>query len=84
MKGCTKLKNRGEQNPYAKLFEEIWTFILSILAEFTNLDDIVEFSIRIVKSSLRILGRSFDKYLITFLQNVVQAYKVSPYNINNL
>lgn len=84
MKGCTKFKSRGEQNPYGKLFEEIWTFILSILAEFTNLDDIVEFSIRIVKSSLRILGRSFDKYLITFLQNVVQAYKVSPKNINNL
>ncbi len=39
-----------------------------------NLDDIVEQSIRIMKTSLRILGRHFDSYLITFLQMVVQAY----------
>lgn len=35
----------------------------------------MEFSIRIVKASLRILGRHFDKYLIPFLQNVISAYK---------
>jgi hypothetical protein len=40
-----------------------------------NLDEIVEFSIKIMKSSLRILGRNFDKYLIPFLQMVIQAYK---------
>jgi hypothetical protein len=32
-----------------------------------NLDEIVEFSIKIMKSSLRILERNFDKYLIPFL-----------------
>jgi len=42
-----------------------------------HLDDIVEFSIRIVKASLRILGRHFDKYLIPFLQNVIAAYKLN-------
>jgi hypothetical protein len=40
-----------------------------------NLDEIVEFSIKIMKSSLRILERNFDKYLIPFLQMVVQSYK---------
>lgn len=36
-----------------------------------NLDEIVEFSIRIMKTSLRILGSHFDTYLISFLQMVV-------------
>jgi len=54
------LSTRSE-NPYAKLFEEIWVFISDIIQEFMNLDEVVEFSIKIMKSSLRILERNFDK-----------------------
>lgn len=74
LKECQELSQRAT-NPYTALFQEIWVFISDIISEFMNLDDIVEFSIRIMKSSLRILGRNFDPYLITFLQMVVQAYK---------
>lgn len=63
---CQELSGRFE-NPYIKLFEEIWVFISDIIGEFANLEDIIEFSIRIMKSSLRILGKNFDKYLISFL-----------------
>lgn len=52
-------------------------FVSDIISEFMNLDEIVENSIRIMKTSLRILGRNFDTYLITFLQMVVQAYKLN-------
>ena len=73
LKGCKKLNTRTV-NPYVKTFEEIWQFVNQIIGEFTNLDEIVEYTVRIVKSSLRILGRHFDKYLIPFLQIVVKAY----------
>lgn len=54
----------------------MWGFIQDIIKHFPNLDDIVEFAIRIVKSSQRILGRAgFDKYLLEFLQIVVSGYK---------
>ena len=74
MKQCQELSTRSE-NPYAKLFEEIWVFISEIIQEFINLDEVVEFSIKIMKSSLRILERNFDTYLIPFLQMVVHSYK---------
>ena len=66
LKQCHDLSTR-HVNPYAKLFEEIWVFISDIIQEFMNLDEIVEFSIKIMKQSLRILERNFDKYLIPFL-----------------
>jgi hypothetical protein len=63
-------------NPYASLFDSIWNFVNEIINNFPNLDDIVEFAIRIVKSSQRILGKNgFDKYLLQFLQIVVSGYK---------
>jgi hypothetical protein len=55
----------------------MWVFITDIIGNFTHLDDIIEYAIRLVKSSLRILDRNFDKYLIPFLQIVVQGYQVS-------
>jgi hypothetical protein len=42
------------------MFVDIWRFIQDIVAHFINLDMIVEYAIRIVKSSMRILGRNFD------------------------
>ncbi len=66
LKQCQELSSRQE-NPYVKIFEEVWVFISDIIQEFMHLDEVVEFSIKIVKSSLRILGRNFDKYLISFL-----------------
>lgn len=37
----------------------------------------MEYAIRVVKSSQRILGRHFDRYLIQFLQIVVQGYELN-------
>lgn len=58
------------------MFVDIWRFIQDIVAHFINLDAIVEYAIRIVKSSMRILGRNFDQYLIEFLQNVIRGFEV--------
>lgn len=66
LKGC-KLLSQKDFNPYEDAFKEIWTFVTSVLNEFTHLDEIVENTVRIVKYSLRILGRKFDKYLLPFL-----------------
>lgn len=75
LKNCLHLHTRTT-NPYTLLFSEIWNFIQDIIKHFPNIDDFVEFSIRIVKSSQRILGRAgFDPYLIEFLKIVISGYK---------
>lgn len=65
------------------MFVEIWRFIQDIVAHFIKLDVIVEYAIRIVKSSMRILGRNFDEYLIEFLQNVIRGFEVGAYYVVN-
>ena len=86
LKNCQSLKSRSPINhPYSNLFNEIWLFLTQIIGEFTNLDEIVEFASRIVKSSMRILGRQFDSYLMQFLQMVIQGYEVRYISkLNNL
>jgi hypothetical protein len=49
-----------------------------LISEFLNLHEVVEYSVRIMKTSMRILGRHFDSYLIKFLQMVVASYKQNP------
>jgi len=66
------------------MFVEIWRFIQDIVAHFIKLDVIVEYAIRIVKSSMRILGSNFDQYLIEFLQNVIRGFEVGAYYVNLL
>ncbi len=55
----------------------MWPFVQEILNEFTHLDEIVEYTIRLVKYSMRILGRGFDQYLIPLLQIVIKAFEVN-------
>ena len=76
LKGCKELSTR-KNNPFEEIFKELWTlFIENNIRMFTHIDDIVEFTIRLVKHCLRILGRRFDPYLIPFLQLVIKAYEV--------
>lgn len=83
LKGCAPLRDRP-QNPFGAMFVDIWRFIQDIVGHFINLDIIVEYAIRIVKSSMRILGRNFDQYLIEFLQNVIRGFEVSCLLCNDL
>lgn len=49
------------------VFVDLWKIIKEILSNFSNLNDIVEQTSRLVKHSLRILNDKFDPYLIEFL-----------------
>jgi len=60
-----------QNNPYEKVFPDLWVIIKEILINFNNLDDIVEQTCRLVKHSLRVLKNKFDPYLVEFLQIIV-------------
>ena len=74
LKGFQLLSQRSP-NPFQLIFVDIWNNIIEAnIKAFTNIDEIVEFTIRLAKYGLRILGRLFDPYLVKFLQLVIQAY----------
>lgn len=77
LKGCKQI-GENRTNPFLDIFRDLWTqFIERNFSLFTHIDEIVEQTIRLVKHCLRILGREFDQYLITFLQQTIKAYQVS-------
>lgn len=63
----------------------MWTlFIQGNIQQFTHIDDIVEYTIRLLKHSVRILGRKFDNYLVPLLQLVIKAYEVIDLYLHSL
>ena len=71
LKGCSLLAERSP-NPFQQIFVDIWSNLIEPnIKIFTNMDEIVEFTVRLTKYCLRILGRLFDPYLVNYLQLVI-------------
>lgn len=81
LKYCNDISSKTPQdttNPLIPILNEKWPFIELLIKNFIMNDDIVEYTIRMIKHYVRALGNQFAPMLQPFLMLCMNGFKQNP------
>jgi len=55
-KSVNELNQRGNDNPLADIFTNLWPYLETVLRECSHLEDLIEEAVRLIKHCQRALG----------------------------